>query len=455
MLETIREYALERLQRSGEEDTTRQMHAEYYLGLAQTLEPRVMGGEPPYWITWIESEFENLRVAFSWFLCSQDAERVLEMSGALWAFWLQSSTAEGYSWIHQALECSQRSPTKVQANTRAMAIQTAAMLGYYRSNWTQADELAEEALQIFRAADNPHGIARVLITKGIGALLRGQYAIANMVADEGLWVLQKTPHLWLAAEAFLVLAYSHYFQGEYLQAYTAGKKGFKLSQRTGELYAMVRAVFAYALFAEAQGSIADVHTMCEEAITITRTTIETDEKVSVAVCLVGLGAIAVLQTQYQWAASLWGKAKALYRRRDGLSELEPRKCLAIILGTHLLYSQVVETVYTQLGEQAFTVAWNEGQILTLEQILVKPKPQNSVGKPSSSERISVAYSDELTPREKEVLYLLAQGLSSAVIAKQLIISLVTVNSHIRAIYRKLGVSSRSAATRFAIEHRLV
>jgi len=315
--------------------------------------------------------------------------------------------------------------------------------------------LADESLQLFRASGNALGTARVLITQGIGALLRGQYVVANAVANESLRVRQKMPYTWVTAEALLVLAYSCYFQGDYLQAYKTGKKGFRLSRQTGELYIMIRSVHASALFAEAQGNTADVQTMYEEAMTITRTTIETGVASSIAVCLVGLGAIAALQKQYSWAVSLWGKAKTLYRRRDGLSEWEPHKWLGIILGTHLLYSQVVDTVCAQLSEQAFIDAWNEGQTMTLEQLLVRPKSQKSFTVLSASERVSVAYFDELTTREKEVLHLLAQGLSSALIAKQLVISLVTVNSHIRAIYSKLGVSSRSAATRFAIEHHLV
>jgi DNA-binding NarL/FixJ family response regulator len=75
--------------------------------------------------------------------------------------------------------------------------------------------------------------------------------------------------------------------------------------------------------------------------------------------------------------------------------------------------------------------------------------------PSAPAKISFPCGDGLTPREKEVLSLLAQGMSSASIAEKLIISLTTVNSHVRTIYSKLGVSSRSAATRYAIEHFLM
>jgi DNA-binding NarL/FixJ family response regulator len=62
---------------------------------------------------------------------------------------------------------------------------------------------------------------------------------------------------------------------------------------------------------------------------------------------------------------------------------------------------------------------------------------------------------DLTPREMEVLRLLAHGLTSAQIAERLVIGLVTVNSHVRSIYSKLGVTSRAAATRYALEHQLL
>lgn len=455
MLETIREYALERLQDSDEEDTMRQNHAEYYLALAQTLEPKVMGGEPPDWVVWIESEFENLRAAFGWFLAARDAECMLEMSGMLWPFWLQSATTEGRHWINRALECSRQSTTKVQTTTRALVLQVAAMIEYYHKNWIQADEFINESLHLFQTTWNACGMAKALITQGTGALLCGHYQVAQAAANESLSILRKTSYVWLSAEAHLLLAYSSYFQGEYLQAQAIGKQGFQLSLRTGELYTTIRAVYACALFAEAQGNTVDIQAMYEEMMAITKTTIKTGAASPVAVCLVGLGAIATLQKSYTWAAGLWGRAKILYRRRDGLSELDPQSWLTITLGTHLLSSQAMETVYAQLGEQEFTSAWNEGQTMPLEQLLVKPQQHRSQSAHSSTKRGSVAYSDELTPREQEVLHLLAQGLSSASIAEKLVISLVTVNSHIRAIYSKLGVSSRSAATRFALEHQLV
>jgi DNA-binding NarL/FixJ family response regulator len=93
--------------------------------------------------------------------------------------------------------------------------------------------------------------------------------------------------------------------------------------------------------------------------------------------------------------------------------------------------------------------------MALERLLAGSEPPMIYPSSSSPEQVAVTCSHGLTSRESEVLQLLTQGLSSALIAEKLFISLTTVNSHVRTIYNKLGVSSRSAATRYALEHHLV
>ena len=107
-------------------------------------------------------------------------------------------------------------------------------------------------------------------------------------------------------------------------------------------------------------------------------------------------------------------------------------------------------------------AWAEGRAMTLEQVVVARGPVTIpepllTSQPAASppEKSFPSYPNGLTAREVEVLCLVAQGFTSAQIAEQLVIGLATVNFHVRSIYSKLGVSSRSAATRFAIEHNQV
>jgi len=135
------------------------------------------------------------------------------------------------------------------------------------------------------------------------------------------------------------------------------------------------------------------------------------------------------------------------------------------------YERIVAAVRARLGEKTFAAMWAEGRMMTLEvgaefaallatpEPVTNPEPVLTALQPPMASRSALTpvttYPHDLTAREVEVLRLLAQGLTSTQIAEQLVIGLVTVNSHVRSIYNKLGVSSRSAATRYAIEHHLL
>jgi DNA-binding NarL/FixJ family response regulator len=126
-----------------------------------------------------------------------------------------------------------------------------------------------------------------------------------------------------------------------------------------------------------------------------------------------------------------------------------------------LHEFTMASVRTQLGKEAFDAAWAEGCAMTPEQALATQWPvaipATAPAGPSSDPHHpqSLTPPNGLTTREVEVLRLLAEGLTSAQIAEHLTLSPLTVNTHVRSIYSKLGVTSRSAATRYAMEHHLV
>ncbi len=116
---------------------------------------------------------------------------------------------------------------------------------------------------------------------------------------------------------------------------------------------------------------------------------------------------------------------------------------------------------TQLGEQAFDAAWAAGRTMTLEQALAAlaavRMPPSAPAEPSSVPHAPKACTspDGLTAREVEVLQVVAQGLTNEQVAQRLVISPRTVDTHLTSIYSKVGVSSRSAATRYAMQQHLV
>jgi len=179
---------------------------------------------------------------------------------------------------------------------------------------------------------------------------------------------------------------------------------------------------------------------------------ELGNELLVAWNLVGLARVAITQHQLKRAAHLFAAAEVSYDLNKQMSPDDRAD-----------HERTVDNLRSRLGEKAFTAAWAEGQKMTLEQILAASdelETPERVMLESSSPNIDQpppgqGDADDLTPRELEVLRLVAQGLTDAQIAEQLVISNRTVNAHLTSIYRKINVSSRSAATRYAIDRKLV
>lgn len=158
-------------------------------------------------------------------------------------------------------------------------------------------------------------------------------------------------------------------------------------------------------------------------------------------CLEGLVRVALGQHQPAWAARLAGMAE-MFRETLGVNPAEPQA-----------YEKLLQTIRAQLGPQTFTALWAEGRTMTLENVLTMQEYESLTDFPSGGEKPSGL--SALTEREIEVLRLLVDGLTNNKIAEQLIISPHTVNAHVRSIFNKLDVNSRSALTRFALEQNLI
>jgi DNA-binding NarL/FixJ family response regulator len=156
-----------------------------------------------------------------------------------------------------------------------------------------------------------------------------------------------------------------------------------------------------------------------------------------------LGEVVAAQQKLAWAAQLWGAVEAL---RDTMGiPLPPVE--------RTDYERSVSAARVHLGERAFAAAWTQGGAMTPEQA-VAAKGHKPAPPPIPTVTSSPTYPAGLTAREVEVLRLVASGLTDLQIAEKLILSPRTVHAHISSIYSKLAVTSRSAATRYAMEHHL-
>jgi DNA-binding CsgD family transcriptional regulator len=172
-----------------------------------------------------------------------------------------------------------------------------------------------------------------------------------------------------------------------------------------------------------------------------------DDQELLVSCMEGMAMVVSAQGEPAWAARLWGAAEVLRKTiGEPLSPVE-----------HAFYERAIMDARRRLGERAFEAGWVQGRTMTPDQALQAQLPLpalSAVPSTSVAERMPITYPDGLTVREVEVLRLVAKGMTDAQIAETLVISPRTVNTHLTSIYSKIGVSSRSEATRYALEQRL-
>src|SRR5262249_19313589 len=133
MLETIREYALERLEISREAATVRRRHADYYLALAEIAEPNLQRAEQVAWLDRLAAEIDNLRAALTWSRTAADAADLeLRLAGALWLFWgLRGYLSEGRAWLARALGQNSEASTVL----RALGLTRAGELAWWQGDF--------------------------------------------------------------------------------------------------------------------------------------------------------------------------------------------------------------------------------------------------------------------------------------------------------------------------------
>jgi ATP/maltotriose-dependent transcriptional regulator MalT len=367
----------------------------------------------------------------------------------------------------------------------AFALQQLGGIAHAKSNYAQARSLLEQALALFKEIENQEGIASILDDLAYGAIDQGEYSRARELAEQALVILRKVGDKRLITYALLRLGRVHFFSHTDLaharrlaqEALTISKEvGYKWGMASslgllGQLALLMESddITAHDLLEEAlsirrelkdrwgiawglyslanvhafQGNYATARGLYEESLTIVR---ELDDKEFLASCLERLGEVAA-QGEPAWAARLWGAAEML-RQTIG-TPMAPVNRAG--------YERALATSRQELGEQIFDTAWAQGRAMTPEQAL---SAQEAVLPPLEVKQLPVPLAREtppvgLTTREVEVLRLLAQGLTDAQIAEQLVIARRTVNWYLTSIYSKIGVSSRAAATRYAVEQHLV
>jgi ATP/maltotriose-dependent transcriptional regulator MalT len=320
---------------------------------------------------------------------------------------------------------------------------------------TQAAPLAEENLVLARELDNGPDLTRALYWQAVTKLFQGETEQAVALFEENLAMARERGEKKQIREPLLALGSIALYRGDLVQAETYLQEGLALfrerhnKNRSEPTWVRTYTALALSCLGEIrrrQGDLTQARALCTESLLLAR---EAGTRYHISYSLIGLAKIAADEGQPEQAARLFGTAEP-WLTSSTLDPLERAD-----------YERAVEHARAQLGEKAFATAWAQGRTMTPEQaiaaqgqpILVDPTCMND--RTTRPKRPAPSYPNDLTEREVEVLRLVARGLTDAQVAQALVISPRTVNAHLRSIYSKLDITSRTAATHFAIEHHLI
>ena len=439
LLESIRQYSWEKLSESSEADQVQERHAEYYLALAEEAAPELKGERQVAWLARLEIEHDNLQVAMRWLLGRGGSGKAARLGWALWLFWwIRAHFAEGRRSMEQAL--SAEGSAAMTASARAKVLYVAAAMANGQGDHRSAQPLAEESLRLFRERADKIGTAYALGNAAFAANGQGQHQRAITLIEEAVDLFLEEEEKWGAAmlHGFLAVAWRN--QGDHGHAKRLAERGLALSREAGERQTISVALYTLATLVQAEQDRERARDLFEEALKLSA---ELGNEADVAQCLEGLASIAAADGRMVRAARLWGAEEALLEKIEG--------ALYTYVPDRSLHQSEIAAARVQLEGEAFEAALAEGRQMTLEEateyaILSKEEPLTAPPKDDEA---------GLSERELEVLRLVAEGLTDSQVADRLYLSRRTVGHHLSSVYRKLGVPSRAAAAKAALERGLI
>ncbi|MGI8551627.1 MAG: tetratricopeptide repeat protein [Dehalococcoidia bacterium] len=494
LLETVREYGREQLTLSGEGPGVQRRHAEHFLTITveatrlQNMSDQVAAMRRG------DRELDNLRAALRWAVDHGEAETALRLSTALWRYWeIRWLLREGRGWLAAALARKGGSLA-----TRADALNGAGFLALRDEDLDSAEQLYEESLILSRELGHPASIAGRLQSLGLVAYQRGDYAVGRQFAEEALRIFRELDDRPSLGLHLLNIGLLDHVEGKYSSARAFYQESLDLERELRNAYGIATSLHNLGVVAYDLGELHVARACYEECLSYARSidyrflifltlndlghlerrienTVEAasrhreslrlsrdlGDREGIANALRGLAILAAATQQWLRAARLHGAAEMVHRADTGILAPYYRADR----------EQALAAIHAALDDATFDRIWAEGAVMTFDQAIAFGLDESTELAAASADRSPERYQaqhisrtpsaassqggERLTPREAEVLGLIAAGRSNRAIAAALYMSLRTVEHHITSIYEKLGVTSKAAATAYAIQRGLL
>jgi predicted ATPase/class 3 adenylate cyclase/Tfp pilus assembly protein PilF len=394
MLETVHEFAREKLGQSAEAEEIKRVHAQYFLTLAEEAYPELKGPDQLEWLERLEAEHDNMRAALSWASERKEVELALRLGGALSWFWsLRGYHSEGRRWLEEALAINGRGSPE----SRAMALAGVGALASQQGDYDRAQEACEEGLELLaheEAREASEAKRCLLACLGWMAREREDYRRATQLYEESVALSREMSDTWWLASTLSDLAVVSHDQGDSERATELYEESMDLFREEGDKQSLAFCLNNLAMLVYSQGDLGRAAQLTEEAVALLR---ELGTRGAVSMGLYNLGWMALLQDELgraadlyteslslSWesglnplvqnaleglacvagakgeaerAARLWGAAQALHeakgipRDTDFLVEADAR----------------ISAVRSGMGEEVWEEAWHKGQTMSLDE----------------------------------------------------------------------------------------
>lgn len=484
LLETIRQYAQEKLAATGEAEVMRDRHLHCFLQLAEETAPKLSGPYQQLWLSWLEGEYGNLRAALAWSLERGQIEAGLRIAIAIYQFWtIRDYVVEGLSWVERLLERAEQARERVSPAVHANALAYAAFLTGFRGN-TEAQaaygreaarlavaagdegkaalrwalsaqaygaraagdhqtelELSRRVIELNRELDDAYQLGLILSIASFAAMSLGELGLARTMLDEGLPLLRTSANPYRIAMALNFSGDLARCERRFVQAKAAYEESIALLREIGAVRDLASALQNLGHACLHLSDSKRAHALFKESLASQQAQRNTP---GVAECLIGFAALTAVSGDAAAGARLLAAAAAIGGER----------ATSAWAATRLEYEHYLALVRSRLTEAEFQAEQEAGRSLSLGQA-VQAALSLSLATQAPPATDEHSHSLTLTARERDIAALVAQGRSNQQIADELVISKRTVEKHIANILSKLALSNRAQVVRWAIEAGLL
>jgi predicted ATPase/DNA-binding CsgD family transcriptional regulator/DNA-binding XRE family transcriptional regulator len=442
MLETAREFALGLLEASEEADTVRRRHADHFATMAEQAEPQLQGSNQAAVVARLEREEDNFRQVLRWTHERGDAEAQevgLRLAGALgWYWFLHGAPTEAREWFQVLLRPS---ATDKPSAVRARALNAAGFRATNQADYDIASQFHGQALPIWRELrDIPgmvaslHGLGDTALWVGKADEARAHYEVGLTLArtsgtgeDEALFAFHLGQLWWLEGDVDLGDRY--------------GQEALTVAKTAGSTTWTAYSLYVLASLAHERNDLPRAGSLYREALALGW---QHHDRLCIRMALPGLAGVAAMEGDASRAVRLASAASAL-EENAGMWAFPP------IRARQEVWLATAEDALDSASREA---AWAEGRRMSLDEVIAHAL-EESQPVVSGKGHVSQAVRDRLSPREREVLALVAQGRSNREIADALIVTEHTAKYHVAQLLNKLGAGSRAEAVTRAVSAGLL